>query len=209
MTNGNVNNERLKGGKKVKATFRKFIAPFLFILTLGVITSLYSYDAKADVGVQSSQGINVRSTKIESNRIIKVPEKESERQQLSRGSSSASYQLIQYAYKFLGRPYVWAASGPKAFDCSGFTSYVYSQFGYDLPHYTGEQVSMGKSIAKSNLKTGDLVFFDTTGSDSHVGIYIGNGKFIHASSGKRKVMVSDLSEAYYKSRFSAARRIIS
>lgn len=192
----------------MQTIIRRIITSFVFIFIVGVVISIKCYEAKADVGVQSSQSINVRSTKIESNKVIKVPEKETERQKLSRGSSGVSSTLIEYSYKHLGKPYVWAASGPNAFDCSGFTSYVFGKFGYSLPHYTGEQVTMGKSVSRNSLKAGDLVFFDTTGSNSHVGIYIGSGKFIHASSGRKKVMVSDLDESYYDSRYSAARRII-
>ncbi len=187
---------------------RKSITFILFIFTVGVIISINSYEAKADVGVQSSKGINVRSTKVEINRVIKVPSNQVDRERLSRGSSSVTSNLIEYSYRFLGRPYVWAASGPSAFDCSGFTTYVYNKFGYYLPHYTGDQVEMGISISKENLRAGDLVFFDTSGSNSHVGIYIGSGNFIHASSGRKKVMVSSLGESYYKSRYSASRRII-
>jgi cell wall-associated NlpC family hydrolase len=178
------------------------------MLIVGIITSLNSYEAKADVGVQSSQGINVRSTKVEINRVIKVPSTEVDREKLSRGSSSVANNLIEYSYRFLGKPYVWAATGPSAFDCSGYTAYVYKKFGYYLPHYTGDQVEMGKAVSRDSLRTGDLVFFDTTGSDSHVGIYIGSGNFIHASSGRKRVMVSSLDEAYYESRYSEARRII-
>ncbi|MCY6370755.1 C40 family peptidase [Clostridium ganghwense] len=192
----------------MKCFIRKTMMPTVFLIAFGFIMSISCYEAKADVGNGATHSVNVRSTKLESNRIIKVPKKQSEREKLSRGSSSVSNRVVEYSYKFLGRPYVWAASGPSSFDCSGFTSYVYRKFGYSLPHYTGYQVQMGKSVSKSKLKTGDLVFFNTSGSNSHVGIYIGNGNFIHASSGKRKVIVSDLSQSYYKSRYSAARRII-
>lgn len=187
---------------------RKGVTSFLFILVIAIITSLNSYEAKADVGVQSSQGVNVRSAKVEINRVIKVPNTQIDREKLSRGSNSVASSVIEYSYKFLGKPYVWAASGPNSFDCSGFTAYVYKKFGYYLPHYTGAQVDMGKAVSKDSLRTGDLVFFDTSGADSHVGIYISNGNFIHASSGRKKVMVSSLDESYYKSRYSTARRII-
>ncbi|MCY6485068.1 C40 family peptidase [Clostridium aestuarii] len=192
----------------MKCFTHKFIIPAMFFMVLGIITTVNSYEVKADVSVQTTKSINVRSKKIESNRIIKVPKEKAERERLSRGSSSSNTSIIEYAYKFLGRPYVWAASGPRAFDCSGFTSYVYRKFGYNLPHYTGYQVSLGNGVSRSNLKTGDLVFFNTSGSNSHVGIYIGNGNFIHASSGKKKIIVSSLSQSYYNSRYSTGRRII-
>lgn len=180
----------------------------VFFIAFGFTMTTNCYEVKADVGGGTAQSVNVRSTKLESNRIIKVPNKQSEREKLSRGSSGINDRVIEYSYKFLGKPYVWAASGPSAFDCSGFTSYVYRKFGYSLPHYTGYQVQMGSSVSRSTLKSGDLVFFDTTGSDSHVGIYIGNGKFIHASSGKKQVTISDLDQSYYNSRYSTARRIL-
>ncbi|MBV1817213.1 C40 family peptidase [Bacteroidales bacterium MSK.15.36] len=107
----------------------------------------------------------------------------------------------------MGKPYVWGASGPSSFDCSGFTSYVYKNFGIYLDHYTGSQYSVGKPVNKSELVPGDLVFFNTTGNISHVGIYTGGGQFIHASSGSGKVTVSNLSGSYYVSRYAGARRM--
>lgn len=187
--------------KKLKATV-------LVLLALVTVMAFNSKEAKADVVSQKNNSIGIHSTKIQSNKIIKVPESKSKRQQLSRGSSSVSASLIEYSYKFIGKPYVWGATGPNSFDCSGFTSYVYRKFGYYLPHYTGAQVEMGSAVSKNNLKTGDLVFFNTTGSNSHVGIYIGNGRFIHASSGKAQVTISNLGDSYYRSRYSAARRLI-
>lgn len=192
----------------MKYFIHKIMIPTVFFIAFGFAMTINCYEAKADVGGGTTQSVNVRSTKLESNRIIKVPNKQLEREKLSRGSSSATYRIVEYSYKFLGKPYVWAASGPSSFDCSGFTSYVYRKFGYSLPHYTGYQVQMGSSVSRSNLKSGDLVFFDTIGSDSHVGIYIGNGKFIHASSGKKQVTISDLDQSYYNLRYSKARRII-
>ncbi len=105
----------------------------------------------------------------------------------------------------MGRPYVYGASGPKAFDCSGFTAYVYSNFGVSLPHYTVSQMQVGQGVDKGNLQQGDLVFFNTAGYVSHVGIYIGGGQFIHASSGSGKITVSSLSDSYYESRYVGAR----
>ncbi|MCY6354951.1 C40 family peptidase [Clostridium sp. ZS2-4] len=192
----------------MKCFIHKIMILTVFFIALGFAMTINCYEAKADIGSGTTQSVNVRSTKLESNRIIKVPDKQSEREKLSRGSSSVTERVVEYSYKFIGRPYVWAASGPSAFDCSGFTSYVYRKFGYSLPHYTGYQVQMGSTVPRNNLKSGDLVFFDTIGSDSHVGIYIGNGKFIHASSGKKEVTISDLGQSYYNSRYSTARRIV-
>lgn len=192
----------------MKIKQRKILIKVLFLFVVTAVMYINTYEAKADTGVQETNSTSVRSAKIQSNRVIKVPQAKSEKERISRGSSSVSSSLVEYSYKFLGKPYVWASSGPNSFDCSGFTSYVYKKFGYSLPHYTGAQAEMGRSVSKESLKAGDLVFFNTTGSNSHVGIYIGNGKFIHASSGQRKVMISDLSESYYKSRYSEARRII-
>ena len=121
---------------------------------------------------------------------------------------------IEYnAKKFLGRRYVWAANGPECFDCSGFTRYVYKKNGLNLPRHSGNQAKVGMKVAFDELKKGDLVFFDThkhkNGEVNHVGIYLEDGKFIHASSGNKKVVITSFDEKrYYKSRFLWGRRIL-
>ena len=121
--------------------------------------------------------------------------------------------LGEYAKGFLGTPYKYGSSGPKSFDCSGFTSYVFKNFGVVLPRSSKDQATAGEKISKSDLQLGDLVFFDTVGKIdgkiTHVGMYIGDGKFIHASSGSKakKVVISEINEGYYKDRFVTARRI--
>ena len=87
-------------------------------------------------------------------------------------------QALRYAMSKLGRPYVWGASGPSTFDCSGLTMWAYKQVGINLPHYTGSQWNAGAHVSRSQLQPGDLVFFYA--DLHHMGMYIGNGKMIHA-----------------------------
>ena len=122
-------------------------------------------------------------------------------------------EILETAKKFLGVKYIWAANGPSAFDCSGFTKYVFKKNGITLPRHSSSQATIGKKINFSELEKGDLVFFDTTKKFSkkvnHVGIFIGNNKFIHASSGGKKVMITSFSKKkFYKNKFLYARRII-
>jgi cell wall-associated NlpC family hydrolase len=122
-------------------------------------------------------------------------------------------EIIDTAKKFLGIKYVWAANGPNCFDCSGFTKYVYKQNGITLPRYSGHQANVGIKVSYNELEKGDLVFFDTEhkfrGKVNHVGIYIGNGKFIHASSAKKKVIITSFDEKpFYKRRFLRGERVI-
>ena len=117
-------------------------------------------------------------------------------------------EVIQYAEGFIGKPYVFGVEGPDAFDCSGLTKYVYKRFNIDLPHYTGTQWGCGEGICKNELMEGDLVFFNTTGNVSHVGIYIGGDRFIHAPSKGNGVKINSLKEKYYKERYIGARRMI-
>lgn len=119
--------------------------------------------------------------------------------------------IIQEAKKYMGCPYVWAADGPESFDCSGFTMYVMNVFDIKLPHQSGQQYNYGYSVPKDNLIPGDLVFFSSTNTSgvAHVGIYIGDGNFIHASSGSAKsVVISPLSANYYTTHYLGARRVI-
>jgi cell wall-associated NlpC family hydrolase len=122
-------------------------------------------------------------------------------------------EILRTAKKYLGVKYIWAANGPSAFDCSGFTKYVFKKNGISLPRYSGHQANLGKKIKFENLEKGDLVFFDTakkfTQTVNHVGIFIGNHKFIHASSGGKKVMITSFKEKkFYKNKFLYARRIV-
>ncbi|KRQ88131.1 Murein DD-endopeptidase MepS/Murein LD-carboxypeptidase precursor [Caloramator mitchellensis] len=123
---------------------------------------------------------------------------------LSRGP-----QLVSYSKRFLGVKYVFGGQSTRGFDCSGFTSFAFKFLGYNLPHSAAEQYKMGLKISKNELLPGDLVFFETYKKGiSHVGIYIGNGKFIHASSGVGYVTITKLSEAYYTKRYKGAARIL-
>jgi len=120
----------------------------------------------------------------------------------------------KYAKRFLGNKYVWGATGPKTFDCSGFTQKVYRQCtGITIPRVSIEQAKVGKYIKYTELKKGDMVFFDTSkkhvGKVNHVGIYLSNGDFIHASSGGKRVMITNFNKKkFYKNRFLWGRRII-
>ena len=122
-------------------------------------------------------------------------------------------EVLETARTFLGVKYIWAANGPFSFDCSGFTKYVFNKIGISLPRYSGHQANIGEKIKFSQMQKGDLVFFDTTKKFrkkvNHVGIFIGNNKFIHASSAKKKVVITSFSKKkFYKNKFLYARRIV-
>lgn len=133
--------------------------------------------------------------------------------QESNSSSVSASSVVSFAKSKLGKPYVWGAQGPNSFDCSGFTYYVFkSKAKITIPRTSSAQSKYGTYVSKSNLRAGDLVFFDTNGSNngnvSHAGIYIGSGKFIHASSTQKKVVISDLSSGHYSRAFVNGRRVV-
>ena len=126
----------------------------------------------------------------------------------STGSATGS-QLVAKAKQYLGCKYVYGAAGPSTFDCSGFTMYIYKQYGISLPHTATGQSYKGTYVSRANLAPGDLVIINDRANSSigHVGIYIGGNQMIHASSGSGKVIISSLSESYYNTRYNTARRI--
>jgi cell wall-associated NlpC family hydrolase len=124
---------------------------------------------------------------------------------LSRTSRIAQ-ELTRSAMHYLGVPYVFGGTSSSGFDCSGFVQHVFAMLGIGLPRTADAQFDVGRP-ALGGPRAGDLVFFDTYGGVSHVGIYLGQGKFVHASS-SHGVMVSHLSESYWASRYVGAKRLI-
>jgi cell wall-associated NlpC family hydrolase len=117
--------------------------------------------------------------------------------------------VIKTASSYIGVPYVWGGTSPSGFDCSGFTHYSMLANGVVIPRTAALQYGVGIPVAKNKLQRGDLVFFSTyTSGASHVGIYLGNGQFIQASSGAGKVLISQLSNVYYSQHYYGAKRVI-
>jgi len=118
-----------------------------------------------------------------------------------------SQAIVSFAKQFLGTRYVWGGNSPAGFDCSGFTSYIFGQYGINLPHAADQQFNTGIPVKQPGL--GDLVFFSTyEPGPSHVGIYIGNDQFIHASSAAGEVCITPLSTPYYRARYLGTRSVI-
>ncbi|WP_206154989.1 NlpC/P60 family protein [Clostridium muellerianum] len=118
---------------------------------------------------------------------------------LSRGSSPISNDnVVAYASNFLGTPYVWGGTSPSpGFDCSGFTQYVYAHFGVSVGRTTYDQINDGVGVSRDQLQPGDLVFFGTKSNPHHMGIYVGNGAYIHAPHTGDVIKISPLSRNDY------------
>lgn len=126
---------------------------------------------------------------------------------VSESANTIGAKLVAEAKKHLGKKYVWGATGPNTFDCSGLTQYCHKKLGISIPRTSLAQSNSGKSVSKSNLQMGDLIFWKTTSAKvGHVGMYIGNGQFIHAPNSKSVVKIDSLSNSYYSSRYVNARR---
>lgn len=125
--------------------------------------------------------------------------------------SSSKQAIVKTAKNLLGVKYHYGGSSPKrGFDCSGFVQYSHKAAGIKLPRTTGQQFKATRWIAKKYLEAGDLVFFKTSLSSavSHVGIYLGKNKFIHAPSSGKRVKINSMKERYWRKRFTSARRVL-
>jgi cell wall-associated NlpC family hydrolase len=125
----------------------------------------------------------------------------------SAGSTDKTDSVLRSANRLRGTRYVWGGTSSRGTDCSGFTLQVFRANGITLPRTAREQVHCGTHVKRSELQPGDLIFFNTKGYVSHVGIYIGGNRFIHASSGGRKVQENSLT-GYYSNKYITARRVI-
>ena len=113
-------------------------------------------------------------------------------------------EVVSIALRYLGVPYRWGGASPSGFDCSGFTMYVYGRIGISLPHYVSWQYRYGRAVSRSQLRAGDLVFFNGLG---HVGIYIGGGRFVHAPHTGDVVKISSINDSWYRSTWVGGRRL--
>lgn len=114
--------------------------------------------------------------------------------------------IANFAKGLVGKPYVFGSTGPNSFDCSGLIVYVYKQFGISLPRTSQTQAYVGTRVSRDELMPGDLVFSNTYGTLSHVGIYIGNGQFVHAANSSTGVTISGVNDGYYGSRYAWSTR---
>ena len=125
-----------------------------------------------------------------------------------RASNEIASKAIDYAKEMLGKPYKYAGATPDGFDCSGLVKYSYGRAGIALPRDTQSQRRLSVLVSMRSLREGDLLFFDQEGKKtSHVGMYIGNGRFIHAPSSGGKVRTDSISAEFWKKHFVEARRI--
>ncbi len=165
------------------------------------------YIAKRLLSSQEQEEVTSRSAEEREEQGINQTEEPTEGTSLSKGE-----EIVNYAQQFLGCAYVYGGAGPSSFDCSGFTMYIYEQFGIPLSHSASAQANVGTYVAREELKLGDLVFFkdyETMDGIGHCGIYIGDGNFIHASSGTGYcVKISTLLSGSYLDRYETARRVI-
>ncbi|MPQ43254.1 bacteriocin biosynthesis protein [Clostridium tarantellae] len=153
---------------------------------------------KAKEAVASKEAANTNTSNGSS-----TPSKIPNRGDVAPPSGQSADALVNYAYQFIGRPYVYGATGPNAFDCSGFTQYVFGKLGYGLSRTTFTQVNEGSYVPRDQLAKGDLIFTRPSASGpQHVGIYAGNGQMIHAARPGVGVIVGPIYD------FATARRIL-
>ncbi len=183
--------------------------------SLGIIAQRYGVSVTSIVNANNLKGQTIRA-----GQTINIPSAENYRDyagntEYSSNNESTSYKktkenIITVAKQYLGAPYKFGGSSFKTgIDCSGYVKKIFSKFNVELPRTARDiYYNTGTRVAKNQLQTGDLVFFRTYASyPSHVGIYMGNGQFIHASSGARKVSITSLNKKYYTKRYIGAKRI--
>jgi murein DD-endopeptidase len=117
-------------------------------------------------------------------------------------------EVVERAEEYLGAPYRSGGTSTNGVDCSGLTYSVYRSVGVNLPRSSDEQVRVGEPVAREALAPGDLIFFGSTSNVSHVGIYAGDGEFIHASTRARSVRFDRLDTTYFRDRYLTARRVL-
>lgn len=180
----------------------------------GVLETIYTeiVDGNTGINVSNDSNLGIRanidvseniSKDVKNNGNIKY---QSGAQSSNKDNQSIGQKIANLAKSLVGSSYVFGSTGPNSFDCSGLIVYVYKKMGISLPRTSQSQAYVGKRVKKDELQPGDLVFSNTYGSLSHVGIYIGNGKFVHAANSSSGVTISGINDSYYGPRFAWATR---
>ena len=173
---------------------------------IGYVSAKYVSDTKVPETTSRGGSISKTTQTTEKNTVEKEEETEQKDIVQTKGN-----EVVEYAKQYLGYKYVSGGASPSTgFDCSGFTSYIYKHFGITLNRTSKDQIKNGTAVERKNLQPGDIVIFNGESNKTigHVGIYIGNGNFIHASNPKGGVKITELSSSYYNSRYVGARRVI-
>ena len=168
-------------------------------------TSRGSSTSRAEANLSNSQSGQSSQSNTESNSSTQNDSTSSSAGSSTSTSSSRGSEVLAYAMKFVGYPYVYGGSSPSGFDCSGFTSYVYKHFGVSLSRTAAGQYSNGTAVSRANLQVGDLVMFGSP--INHVGIYAGGGRIVHAANPSRGVTTDTINSGYYNTHYVGARRI--
>lgn len=182
------------------------------VIVTGEINDWYQVKVSGKTGYIAKRLLSSKKTEESTTRSSEERTNNQEQTTNNNVVTSKGEEVVNYAKQYLKCKYVYGASGPSTFDCSGFTMYVFKHFGISLSHSATAQSKKGTYVAKENLQPGDLVFFkdyQTMDGIGHCGIYVGDGNFIHASSGTGYcVKLSTLLTGSYNTRYSTARRII-
>lgn len=169
-----------------------------------------AYIAKSLLSSKKVETTSRSSNSVTETKKTETPATTTEQPATSVPSNPSGDAIVAYAKTFLGYRYVYGAAGPNSFDCSGFVQYVYKHFGYSLNRTASTQAKNGVAVSKSDLQPGDIIIFKNTAKTAigHVGIYIGNNQFIHASNSRTGVIISSLTSTSYQQRYMQARRIL-
>jgi cell wall-associated NlpC family hydrolase len=167
--------------------------------TQSAVTTFQMHSGLAPDGVVGSGTIQA----------LNKPDSELEKQKKAASATANDKlaSLLNQAKSLLGTPYTWGGTGPGGFDCSGFVYYLFALYGQHLPRMADGQFDVGSPVQRSEIRAGDLLFFATyEPGPSHVGIYLGDGNFIHASSAAEMVTITPVDKDYYRERYLGARR---
>ncbi len=191
-------------GRELILNFKSSLVKFTAVLSV-----FFTGISVVNVPVQTAQADTVDSSQVDKNTTNAVTPEIAAPVKKAKTTSAKTKKLnaiVKLAKKQVGKSYVYGATGPYAFDCSGLVQYVYRNAGKkELPRTTYSQVNVGKRVSLSHLKKGDLLFWGSASAPYHVGIYVGNGQYVHAATPSQGVRKQALSGYFYPS---AAKRVL-